>query len=183
MDVEMGQESTNSQPTETINPATPKKKPILLKAFVFHSNKNHSTNPTTLEVKTILTMGFSAIVGLLSVTYTINSHGNLVPTALFHQPTFTFSLFLIIIMTIFYAAAIGVILQKPLPKVTKVLNLISFVFLVLAVTVMLWTLIPNHLSWVPWIFFACTVIATLRACSYDGNSALLPTPLNRCSTA
>ena len=72
-------------------------------------------------------MGFTALIGLLGASYKINRHGNIVPTALFHEPTITFTFFLIIIMTIIYFIAIGMILEKACPRIAKVLNVISFI--------------------------------------------------------
>lgn len=137
----------------------------------------------------MLRIGLVALIGLLSVTYKINGDGNLVPTTLFHQPTFTFTFFLIIIMVVFYFAAIGVVLEVPFPKITKVINIISFVLIVLGVTVLLWALIPNSVRWIPWIFFACAVAvvfgvlvhgrftdksSALKSTASLGSSSLLP---------
>lgn len=113
------------------------------------------------STKAIFAMGFMAVVGLLSVSYTINRHGHLVPTALLRQPPLSFGFFLAIIMIIFYCAAIGMIVQEVFPLVFRVLNLIAFVLLVLGVTVLLWSLIPNYFCWVPWLLFSCTVMAAL----------------------
>ncbi|KAJ8637142.1 hypothetical protein MRB53_011409 [Persea americana] len=80
-------------------------------------------------------MGFTALIGLLGASYRINRHGNIVPTALFHEPNITFTFFLLITTTIIYLAAIGMILEKACPRIAKVLNVISFVYIVLGVTV------------------------------------------------
>ncbi|KAJ8637146.1 hypothetical protein MRB53_011413 [Persea americana] len=105
----------------------------------------------------MLRIGFTGLIGLLSVSYIINGNGNIVPTVLFHQPTNTFTLLLIVFMVIFYFAAFGLALEKACPKITEVFKIISFVFLVLGATILLWALIPKNISWIPWIFFACTV--------------------------
>lgn len=117
--------------------------------------------PRHPSTKAIFAMGFMAVVGLLSVSYTINRHGHLVPTALLRQPPLSFGFFLAIIMIIFYCAAIGMIVQEVFPLVFRVLNLIAFVLLVLGVTVLLWSLIPNNFCWVPWLLFSCTVMTAL----------------------
>ncbi|XXG55260.1 hypothetical protein AAC387_Pa03g2964 [Persea americana] len=104
----------------------------------------------------MLRIGFTGLIGLLSVSYKINGNGNIVPTVLFHQPTNTFTLLLIVFMVIFYLAAFGLALEKAFPKITEVFKIISFVFLVLGATILLWALIPKNICWIPWIFFACT---------------------------
>ncbi|KAJ8637141.1 hypothetical protein MRB53_011408 [Persea americana] len=119
-------------------------------------NNSTSIYLTTLEAKSMLRIGFTGLIGLLSVSYKINGNGNIVPTVLFHQPTNTFTLLLIVFMVIFYLAAFGLALDKAFPKITEVFKIISFVFLVLGATILLWALIPKNISWIPWIFFACT---------------------------
>lgn len=158
--------SNQSQGTQTNEPATSYLISILGKIFPSRPINNHNTTRylATLEAKEILAMGFAALIGLLSVSYRINGHGNLVPTSLFHQPTCTF--FLIIIMISVYFPAIGIILEKASPMTTKVLNAISFVCIVLGVTVLLRAFVPRCVSWIPWIFFACTVVAAFGVIVY-----------------
>lgn len=140
-------------------------KSIFTKIFLSRAiNNNTAVLPTTLEAKAMLPMIFAALIGLLTVNYKINGHGNLVPWALFPQPTFTF--FTIIIMISFYFTVIGIILEKTFHRITGVLNVISFVCIVLGVTVLLWALIPNSISWIPWFFFACTIVAVLGVFVY-----------------
>eukprot|EP00268_Persea_americana_P067451 TRINITY_DN9299_c1_g1_i1.p1 TRINITY_DN9299_c1_g1~~TRINITY_DN9299_c1_g1_i1.p1 ORF type:complete len:236 (-),score=17.10 TRINITY_DN9299_c1_g1_i1:295-1002(-) len=143
-------------------------KSILTKIFLSRPINNNQTPiyPDAIEAKTVLILGFTALLGLLGVSYRINGHGNIVPTALFHKPTNTFTFFLIIIMMIIYFAAIGMMLAKACPKIAKVLNVISFVCLLLGVTVLLWTLCPRSINWIPWTFFACTFVAAFGVTVY-----------------
>ena len=144
--------STNQfQISCTNEPNTSRQKTILTK-IIQRQPINNSTSiyPTTLEPKSMLRIGFTALISLLSVTYKINGNGNLIPTALFHKLAITFTLFLFVFMVIFYLAAIGMVLEEAFPKITKVINIISFIFIVLGA--------PYCYGpcWIPWIFFACT---------------------------
>lgn len=143
-------------------------KSILTKIFLSRPTNNNQTPifPDIPKAKIVLILGFTALFGLLGVSYRINGHGNIVPTALFHKPTNAFYFFLISIMMIIYSSALGMMLPKDWSRFAKVLNVISFVSLLLGVTVLLSTLCPRSINWIPWTFFTCTFVAAFGVTVY-----------------
>ncbi|XP_058115037.1 uncharacterized protein LOC131258028 isoform X2 [Magnolia sinica] len=117
--------------------------------------------------KVIVVMAFTSVVGLLSVSYTINGNGNLIPATLFSGRPVSFGFFLLVVMVTFYISIIAMIIRPVLPLIAKVLNIMAFVCVVLGVTVLLWAMLPKSISWVPWIFFSFTILIAFGVIVYE----------------
>lgn len=143
-------------------------KSILTEKFLSGPINNSQTPvyPDVLKAKTVLILGITAMITLLGVGYRVNDHGNIIPTALFDKPANSFYFFLFILMMIIYSSALGMMLPKDCTGFAKVLHVISFVCLLLGVTVVLSTLCPRSINWIPWTFFTCTFVAAFGVTVY-----------------
>ncbi|XP_058115039.1 uncharacterized protein LOC131258031 [Magnolia sinica] len=118
------------------------------------------SQPSVEAIIAIIALGSTIMVGLLGLNFPINGDDSKhSPTALFRQHPMSLCFFVVIGVATFYFTAIGTILCRFRPNIARTLNLIALVLVVLAVTVLLWALLPNKFGWVPWIFFAATILA------------------------
>ncbi|XAR65335.1 hypothetical protein NMG60_11009424 [Bertholletia excelsa] len=111
-------------------------------------------------MKGAIGLSFSAVLALLSISFTV-TNGKLHPEELFREHTTSYLTFLIAIMTTFFTAVNGTILMEDFPNVGRACNLLALLGVILSYTVLLWVLLPKEFNWIPWPFFAFTVITLI----------------------